>query len=97
MVVSLTTFAILAKAIGGAIGAFGVEAWFDRWLIGFGMIARGEVGLIIASIGYAQGHIAHPMFAALVLTTIVVSVVGPLLMLAMANRLRAQLTSGVGR
>lgn len=97
LVVSLTTFAILAKAIGGAIGAFGVEAWFDRWLIGFGMIARGEVGLIIASIGYAQGHIAHPMFAALVLTTIVVSVVGPLLMLAMANRLRAQLTSGVGR
>ena len=97
LVVGFIAFAIISKAIGGVLGALSVASWNDRWLIGFGMIARGEVGLIIASIGSAQGHITRPIFVALVLTTIVVSVVGPMLMLPFAKRLRTHLLAGAAR
>tara|TARA_R110002096_G_scaffold179709_3_gene356766 strand:- start:8537 stop:9706 length:1170 start_codon:yes stop_codon:yes gene_type:complete len=97
LVVGLIAIAVVSKAVGGVLGALGVVSWRDRWLIGFGMIARGEVGLIIASIGAAQGHITRPIFVALVLTTIIVSVLGPMLMLPLAKRLRAEMTAGVAR
>lgn len=97
LVVGLIIFATIAKAVGGVLGALGVASWRDRWLIGFGMVARGEVGLIIASIGFAQGHMSHQVFVALVLTTIVVSVVGPLLMLPLSKRLAAEVSAGAGR
>ena len=80
-------FAVAAKCLGGVLGALGESAWRDRWLIGFGMVARGEVGLIIATLGFEQGHLSQPIFVALVLTTIVVSTVGPLLMAPFAKRL----------
>lgn len=91
LVVVLTIFAIVAKALGGVLGSLGEGAWRERWLIGFGMVARGEVGLIIATLGFEQGHLSRPVFVALVLTTIVVSAVGPLLMTPFAKRLALEM------
>lgn len=90
LLVALIGFALISKTLGGVLGALGVLSWRERWLIGFGMVARGEVGLIIASLGFKQGHMSHPVFVALVLTTIVISVVGPLFMLPLANRVAAE-------
>ena len=96
LVLALTAFAIASKAIGGVLGALDVSGWRDRWLIGFGMVARGEVGLIIATLGFEQGHIRRPVFVALVLTTVVVSALGPLLMAPLARRCAAARLSEVG-
>lgn len=93
----LIAFAVVSKVAGGLLGAFNIAGWRDRWIIGLGMVARGEVGLVIATLGFEQGHITHPVFVALVLTTIVVSAIGPLLMAPLANRLNAAQSPTVSR
>ena len=45
---ALFVVAVIGKVVA-ATGAFGAPG--DKWLIGFGMIPRGEVGLIFATIG----------------------------------------------
>lgn len=94
---ALITFAIVSKAVGGVLGALTIPAWRDRWIIGFGMVARGEVGLIIATLGFEQGHITRPVFVILVLTTIVVSAIGPLLVAPFAKRLSTELSLEASR
>lgn len=97
LVIALIAFAIASKTIGGVVGAWSMEQWRDRWIIGFGMVARGEVGLVIATLGFEQGHISHPVFVALVLTTIVVSAIGPLMMAPFAGSLRKELLRKASR
>lgn len=97
LLIVLIGFALISKTLGGVLGALGGVPWRERWLIGFGMVARGEVGLIIASLGLEQGHLSRPVFVALVLTTIVISVLGPLLMLPLANRVAAERSGEVVR
>ena len=48
----LLVVAIIGKLVS-AVGAAGARG--DKWLMGFGMIPRGEVGLIFATIGLSAG------------------------------------------
>ncbi len=96
LVAGLISIGVTAKAAGGVLGALGCEAWAERWLIGFGMVPRGEIGLIIATLGLEQGHLTHDVFVALVLTTIVLSALGPLLMFPFAKRLTPGVPFEVG-
>ena len=66
--------AIIGKLVSavGAAGALG-----DKWLMGFGMIPRGEVGLIFATIGLATGVLSRDLYAALLLVVLVTTVVAP--------------------
>ena len=70
---------LLAIAIAGKIvsayGASGMRV--DRLLVGLGMIPRGEVGLIFASIGLAQGVLDDELYGALLLVVLVTTVVTP--------------------
>ena len=70
---------LLVVAIAGKIiscyGAAGTTA--DRLLVGFGMIPRGEVGLIFASIGLAQGVLDEEFYGALLLVVLLTTVVTP--------------------
>jgi Kef-type K+ transport system membrane component KefB/predicted amino acid-binding ACT domain protein len=70
----LITVAILGKIVAG-VGARGVAA--DRLLVGLGMIPRGEVGLIFASIGLAEGVIGRDSYAAILLMVLVTTVITP--------------------
>lgn len=83
----LMAVAMLSKSLGGAFGAIHVESWRERWLIGFGMAARGEVSLVIAGLGFKQGHLTQPVFVALMLCTITTAILGPLFMLPMVRNL----------
>lgn len=49
------------------------------------MVPRGEVALVIASLGFQQGHISHHMLVALVLMTIGAAVLGPFFMTLLAG------------
>lgn len=74
----LVIVAILGKLFGGAIGA--LVAKFDMKSslgIGAGMIARGEVGLIIAMIGIERGIISNDLFSAAILVVIFTTLVTP--------------------
>jgi Kef-type K+ transport system membrane component KefB len=75
----LTVVAIIGKQAA----AFGVTGkGLNRWAVGLGMIPRGEVGLIFASIGaglYLEGNpIINPaVYAAVVIMVIVTTMVTP--------------------
>ena len=59
--------AIVSKLLGAALGArLGGFEWRESWQLGAGMISRGEVGLIVANIGFAQGILSGTAFSAII-------------------------------
>ncbi len=77
MVLALTLVAILSK---GAAGFAVVGRGFDRRGIGYGMIPRGEVGLVFAAFALANGIFAPHMYSALVTVVLLTTMLGPLLL-----------------
>ncbi|SFJ07882.1 cation:proton antiporter [Thermoflavimicrobium dichotomicum] len=77
-IVTLTIVAVFTKLIGGAIGAK-IAKFNNRSSmgIGAGMIARGEVGLIVASIGLSKGLINNELFTATIVIVLVTTLVTP--------------------
>ncbi|HAJ04992.1 MAG TPA: cation:proton antiporter [Chloroflexi bacterium] len=73
--------AILSKLIGCSLGArMGGMNTQDSLQVGAGMISRGEVGLIVASLGLSHKIINQEIFSITVVTVIVVTLVTPLIM-----------------
>ena len=70
----LFVIAVAGKLVS-AFGAAGTRS--DRLLVGLGMIPRGEVGLIFASIGLAQGVLDDELYGALLLVVLLTTVVTP--------------------
>ena len=70
---------LLVVAIGGklaaAAGLLGSPG--DRLLVGIGMVPRGEVGLIFATIGLQQGVFGDDVYAALLLVVLVTTLATP--------------------
>lgn len=76
--VLLAIVAILCKVIGCALG--GKVAKFNTkssLVVGAGMVARGEVGLIIAMIGIERGIISNDLFSAALIVVIASTLVTP--------------------
>lgn len=69
---------ILAAILGKLLSGLGGSAKDDRLLIGIGMLPRGEVGLIFASIGRTLNVISDQLFSAMILMVIVTTFVAPL-------------------
>lgn len=71
---------IVAAIIGKLICGWGANPKDDRWLVGIGMIPRGEVGLVFASIGRSLGVISDALFSAIILMIIVTTILAPVLL-----------------
>jgi Kef-type K+ transport system membrane component KefB/predicted amino acid-binding ACT domain protein len=73
----LLAVAIVGKLVSplGAIGSPG-----DKLLIGIGMLPRGEVGLIFATIGLANGVLDQDLYASLLLVVLVTTLATPQLL-----------------
>lgn len=67
----------LAAIIGKLISGFGASRKDDRLLIGIGMLPRGEVGLVFASIGRGLGVITDELFSAVILMVILTTLIAP--------------------
>lgn len=77
----LVLLAILTKIFGCMFGAMACKCPMKSSLIiGIGMIARGEVGLIVASLGMRQGIIEGDIFSGTILIVLISTVVTPLLL-----------------
>ena len=70
----LTLVAIAGKLVSG-LGAVGTNT--DRLLIGMGMVPRGEVGLIFATIGVSVGVFHDDLYAVVLLVVLVTTMVTP--------------------
>lgn len=71
--VLLSIVAIIGKLLGGLVAGKKV----NRMFIGVGMIPRGEVGLIFASMGRSIGVVNDQMFSAIVVMVVVTTVIAP--------------------
>jgi Kef-type K+ transport system membrane component KefB len=66
--------AVLGKVVAGLPAGRGI----DRLSVGIGMIPRGEVGLIFASVGKGLGVVTDAVFSAVVLMVMVTTLITPL-------------------
>jgi Kef-type K+ transport system membrane component KefB len=82
----LTVVGILGKLVA-AFGARSTRA--DKLLIGLGMVPRGEVGLIFASIGLTNGVLTPDLYGAVIIVVLITTVITPPLL-----RFRIGSTSG---
>jgi len=86
-VITICLVAILSKIVGSGLGArLGGFSNREALRLGIGMVSRGEVGLIVASVGLAEGLIGTDTFAATVVMVIVSTLVTPPLMRAVFPR-----------
>ena len=74
LIAALIVIACIGKLAAGLglLGGIG-----DRLLVGLGMLPRGEVGLIFASIGLANGVLGEDQYGALVAVVLVTTLLAP--------------------
>jgi Kef-type K+ transport system membrane component KefB len=88
MQVNLSTFAqldtvllavgfIIVAIIGKVVAGYAVRG-LDRLTVGIGMVPRGEVGLIFASVGKGLGVVSDSVFSAIVIMVMVTTLITPL-------------------
>jgi len=78
LLVGLIIVAIVTKYVGGYIGArLGGVPKDSSVVIGMSMIPRGEVGIIVATIGLNLGIFTNEMFTAVILMAIATSIIAP--------------------
>lgn len=74
LALALTVVAILGKVVAG----FTADRTTDRLSVGIGMVPRGKVGLIFASVGKGLGVINDAIFSAVIIMVIITTVIAPL-------------------
>ncbi len=90
IVVSLTIGAIIGKWLGCGLGAFFSKiSMGDSHFIGIAMGGRGALELVLLSLGYQKGIIDGPLFASVVLVTLLTVIITPILLTFYERRLMA--------
>ncbi|HEX2987943.1 MAG TPA: cation:proton antiporter, partial [Chloroflexota bacterium] len=76
LALGITFLAILGKLLGCGLPMipFGVRS---AAIVGVGMVPRGEVGLIVASLGLTMGVVAVEIFSVVVIMSILTTIVAP--------------------
>ncbi|WML60175.1 cation:proton antiporter [Neobacillus sp. PS2-9] len=81
LIIGLSVLAILTKLVGAAVGARMAKfPWRSSLGIGAAMVSRGEVALIIATIGLETKLINQELFAILVIVVLITTIVTPPMM-----------------
>jgi Kef-type K+ transport system membrane component KefB len=77
----LVAVAVVSKIVGSGLGAWwGGLPRPEALRLGVGMVSRGEVGLIVASVGLSQGLIDSVAFAQIVLVVLATTLITPLML-----------------
>ncbi len=84
LLVGITLLAIVTKYAGAWIGTIGMIRR-DRKIVSAGMVPRGEVGIIVAGLGFSQGVIEADIFAVVVGMSILTTLLAPFLIRSAAN------------
>jgi len=93
LALAVTAAAFLGKLVSGLPAGRGT----DRLSVGIGMVPRGEVGLIFASIGKAIGVVTDAVFSSVVMMVIVTTLAAPLLLQWSLFRKRRRRHDGAAR
>jgi Kef-type K+ transport system membrane component KefB len=79
LAVALGVIGVVTKLGGGWLGALRLGRW-PSFVVGAGMVPRGEVGIVVANIGLTLGLLAGDLFSATVVAVILTTVVAPYLL-----------------
>ncbi len=98
LALAVTSVAIVTKAVGAALGTLGFS-FRSMAVVGVGMVPRGEVGLIVASIGLSLGVVERSLFSVAVVMSMLTTLLTPPLLVWLLRPLiaarRAALASSV--
>jgi Kef-type K+ transport system membrane component KefB len=83
----VTALAVLGKLLGGGVASRGLPLR-SAAIVGVGMVPRGEVGLVVASIGDGLGVISADMFSVVVFMSIATTIVAPPALVALYRNYR---------
>lgn len=82
LALGVTALAIVGKVIGCGAGAWGL-GWRSVAIVGVGMAPRGEVGLIVASVGRSLNAIPDALFSVVVIMSVLTTLVTPPILTAL--------------
>lgn len=85
MLAVVTAIAIVSKLAGGFLGALSLGKR-SATIVGFGMVPRGEVGVVIASLGLAAGVFSDRTYAIIVAMSLLTAMVTPPVLAWMLKR-----------
>ncbi len=72
----VTLLAVVSKLIGGGLGALSLGKK-SALIVGVGMVPRGEVGIIVASLGQQAGVFSARIYAIIIAMSLLTSVIAP--------------------
>ncbi len=72
----VTVIAFIGKLVAG-LGVISKKEKIDKLIVGFGMVPRGEVGLIFAAVGASLGVISPEIYSIVVIMVIITTLVPP--------------------
>jgi len=72
----ITVLAVAGKLAGGYLGAGGLSRR-DRLIVGVGMVPRGEVGIIVASLALTKGVVDEDLFGSVLIMIVVTTLLAP--------------------
>ncbi len=79
LALALLAVAVVGKVVGSGLGArLGGLSGTDAGLVGWGMVGRGEVALVAATVGLQAGAIDAGVYAAVVLLAVATTVIAPI-------------------
>ena len=79
LAIALALIGVLTKAVGGILGARSIGRW-GSVTVGFGMVPRGEVGIVVANLALATGVVTGDLFAAMLVAVVLTTVAAPYLL-----------------
>ena len=80
-ILAFTVVAILTKLVGGYVGAKITKfSNNSAWMVGAGMISRGEMALIILQIGQQNQLISSTLYSPLVIVVLLSTLISPLIL-----------------
>lgn len=85
LLAGVTLLAVVTKYAGAWLGSRSLSSR-DRSIVNVGMIPRGEVGIIVAGLGYSEGAIDAEIFAVVVGMAILTTLMAPYMIRAAARR-----------
>jgi Kef-type K+ transport system membrane component KefB len=84
----ITGLAVLGKLVGCGVGGYGLGRR-SMLILGVGMVPRGEIGFVVASVALTQGAIGMNVFSSVVFMSIATTLVVPPILSMLYGRSRA--------
>jgi Kef-type K+ transport system membrane component KefB len=87
--VVLAGLGIATKVVAGVIGARGTGRW-SALAVGVGMAPRGEVGIVVVTLGLGLGLLTQDLFSAVLMAVVLTTVAAPLMLNLVIPRAAAE-------